>query len=47
MMGGTLGNQHGTLHAAGLWELYADRAAAKLYAGAEPVAGGCRHRRAL
>lgn len=35
MMGGTLGNQHGTLHTAGLWELYAQRAAAKLYAGAD------------
>jgi acetyl-CoA acetyltransferase len=34
VMGGTLGNQHGTLHAAGLWELYARRAAGKLYAAA-------------
>jgi len=33
MMGGTLGHQHGTLHAPGLWELYAHRAAEKLYAG--------------
>jgi acetyl-CoA acetyltransferase len=35
MMGGTLGNQHGTLHAPGLWELYAHKAAAKLYAGGD------------
>jgi acetyl-CoA acetyltransferase len=35
MMGGSLGNQHGTLHSPGLWELYAHRAAEKLYAGAE------------
>lgn len=35
MMGGTLTHQHGTLHAEGLWELYARRAAAKLYEGAE------------
>lgn len=35
MMGGTLTNQQGTLHAEGLWELYARRAAEKLYAGAE------------
>src|SRR4051794_4990072 len=33
MMGGTLTNQHGTLHADGLWELNAHRAAGKLYAG--------------
>ncbi|HEY4200642.1 MAG TPA: hypothetical protein VGM83_08770 [Devosiaceae bacterium] len=31
VMGGTLTNQFGTLHADGLWELYAKRAAAKLY----------------
>lgn len=35
MMGGTLTNQQGTLHAPGLWELYASRAATKLYAGAD------------
>lgn len=35
MMGGTLGHQHGTLHADGLWQLYAKRAAQKLYAGAD------------
>jgi acetyl-CoA acetyltransferase len=34
MMGGTLTHQHGTLHADGLWELYARKAAAKLYDGA-------------
>jgi acetyl-CoA acetyltransferase len=34
MMGGTLTHQHGTLHADGLWELYARQAAAKLYDGA-------------
>jgi acetyl-CoA acetyltransferase len=33
MMGGTLTHQHGTLHADGLWELNARRAAGKLYAG--------------
>ena len=38
VMGGTLTNQNGTLHAAGLWELYANRAAEKLYAGAELTA---------
>jgi acetyl-CoA acetyltransferase len=32
VMGGTVGNQHGTLHTDGLWELYAHRAARKLYA---------------
>jgi acetyl-CoA acetyltransferase len=35
MMGGTLTHQHGTLHADGLWELYARQAAAKLYDGAD------------
>jgi acetyl-CoA acetyltransferase len=35
MMGGTLGNQHSTLHSPGLWELYAHRAAEKLYAGGD------------
>lgn len=35
MMGGTMTHQHGTLHAEGLWELYARQAAAKLYAAAE------------
>lgn len=34
MMGGTLTHQHGTLHSEGLWDLYARRAAEKLYAGA-------------
>jgi acetyl-CoA acetyltransferase len=38
VMGGTLTNQFGTLHAAGPWELYARRAAEKLYAGAELTA---------
>lgn len=38
MMGGTLGNQQGTLHTPGLWELYATRAAAKLYAGGDLTA---------
>ncbi len=38
MMGGTLGHQHGTLHAAGLWELNAHHAATKLYAGADLTA---------
>jgi acetyl-CoA acetyltransferase len=37
MMGGTLTHQHGTLHAEGLWELYARRAAEKLYAAADLV----------
>lgn len=35
LMGGTLGNQHGTLNTPGLWELYAHHAAEKLYAAAE------------
>ncbi len=35
MRGGSLGNQHGTLRSDGLWELYASRAAEKLYAAAE------------
>lgn len=35
VMGGTLTHQHGTLHTEGLWEIYASRAAAKLYAGAD------------
>lgn len=35
MMGGSMGHQHGTLHAPGLWELNAHQAAAKLYAGAD------------
>jgi len=39
MMGGSLGNQHGTLHSEGLWQLYASRAAEKLYAAAELSAG--------
>lgn len=38
VMGGTLGHQHGTLHTEGLWELYATRAAEKLYAGADMTA---------
>jgi acetyl-CoA acetyltransferase len=33
VMGGSLGNQHGTLHAGGLWEMYGHRAAGKLYDG--------------
>ncbi len=38
MIGGTLTNQSGTLHADGLWQLYASKAAPKLYAGAELTA---------
>ena len=38
MMGGTLTHQHGTLNSDGLWDLYARRAAEKLYAGAELTA---------
>lgn len=37
MMGGTLTNQQGTLHAP-LWEMYAHRAAGKLYAGGDLTA---------
>jgi acetyl-CoA acetyltransferase len=38
MMGGTLTHQHGTLHADGLWQMYAHRAAPKLYGAADLTA---------